>query len=105
LKQLSRAGQAGMSVAEVSTSDPDIQLIAISGGDTKHPDALIVFNMNERRRHDVSIRLSGTAARSFDGYVTGFRRKYEPLGTISAQDGTLQATVPAQSVVTFFAKP
>lgn len=43
-KQISRAGQPGMAVASVRSSDPDIQLLAWSSNDTKHADAFVVLN-------------------------------------------------------------
>src|ERR1035437_750908 len=38
-KQISRAGQAGMAVAEVSSADPQIGLIAFASNGTRNPDA------------------------------------------------------------------
>ena len=104
-RQLSRAGQPGMAVAEVATSDPSIQLIAFSSNGTANPDAFVVLNLADRPHPAVRIRVSGTSARSFDGYITGFRKKYEHLGAIPVQNGTLECAVPSQAVITFFAKP
>jgi hypothetical protein len=103
-KQLSRAGQPGMAVAEVSTSDPNIQLMAFASNGTANPDALVIFNLAERGRHNVRIRVTGSEARSYEAYVTGFRKKYESLGTVALLDGVLECSVPAQGVITFFAK-
>jgi hypothetical protein len=104
LKQLSRAGQPGMAVADVATSDPNIQLMAFASNGTANPDAFIVLNLSERARPGVRIRLSGTEAKSFDAYVTGFRKKYQSLGVIAVQNGALECAVPPQAVITFFAK-
>ena len=104
LKQLSRAGQPGMAVADVATSDPNIQLMAFASNGTANPDAFIVFNLSERVRPGVRIRVSGTEAKSFDAYVTGFRKKYESLGAVPVQNGALECAVPPQAVITFFAK-
>ena len=104
LKQLSRAGQPGMAVADVATSDPNIQLMAFANNGTANPDAFVVFNLSERARPGVRIRVSGTAAQSFDAYVTGFRKTYESLGAIPVQNGALECSVPPQAVITFFAR-
>ena len=94
-----------MAVAEVATSDPSIQLIAFSSNGTANPDAFVVLNLSDRPHPSVHIRVSGTRAKSFDGYITGFRKRYEPLGAIPVQNSTLDCgAIPAQAVVTFFAK-
>jgi hypothetical protein len=103
-KQMSRAGQPGMAVAEVGSSNPDIQLMAFASNGTANPDAVVIFNLAERGRHNVRLRITGTAAQSFDAYITGFRKKYEPLGSFSATGGVLECSVPAQAVITFFAR-
>jgi hypothetical protein len=103
-KQLSRAGQPGMAVADVTTSDPNIQLMAFASNGTANPDAFIVFNLSERAHPGVRVRVSGTDAKSFDAYVTGFRKQYAPLGAIPVQNGALEFAVPPQAVITFFAK-
>jgi hypothetical protein len=103
-KQLSRAGQPGMAVANVSTSDPDIQLIAFASNGSKNPDAFVVYNLAERFQRDVRIRVTGSDSKSFDAYISGFRERYNSLGTFEVRNGVLECTVPAQGVITFFAK-
>ena len=103
-KQLSRAGQPGMAVAEVATSDPGIQLMAFSSNGTANPDALVVFNLTERPKANVRIRVSGTGAGSFDAYISGFRKHYEALGTVAARSGVLECSLPGQAVITFFGR-
>jgi hypothetical protein len=103
-KQLSRAGQPGMSVAEVSTSDPGIQLIAFAANRTPNPDALVVFNLTDRPRASIRIRVTGTEAASFEAYITGFRRRYDALGTFTVRDGVVECAVPGQAVITFFGR-
>jgi hypothetical protein len=103
-KQLSRAGQPGMAVADVSTSDPNIQLMAFAGNGTANPDALVIFNLSERPRANVRIRVAGTGAASFDAYVTGFRKHYDALGTFAVHNGVLECALPGQAVITFFGK-
>jgi hypothetical protein len=103
-KQLSRAGQPGMAVANVSTSNPEVQLIAFAANGGANTDALIVLNLAERGTRDVRVRVTGTAAKSFDAYITGFRKKYEPLGIVPVENGVMAFTLPAQAVITFFAR-
>lgn len=103
-KQLSRAGQPGMAVADVAASDPNIQLIAFASNGTANPDAFVVFNLSEKEYPDIRIRVSGTESKSFDAYVTGFRKKYESRGAIPVQNGVIECAVPPQAVVTFFGK-
>lgn len=104
LKQLSRAGQPGMAVSSVSSTDTDVQLIAFAANGTRHPDAFVVYNNAQRGSRQVRVRVSGTEAGSFEGFISGFRKRYEPLGTTPLRDGVLECTVPAQAVITFFAK-
>jgi O-glycosyl hydrolase len=104
-KQISRAGQPGMGVAAVSSSDPDIGLIAFARHGTRNPDALVVNNLGGRER-EVTIRISGTSASSFEAVLTDTdnRKYYQSLGNVSLNNGSLVYVIPAQSVVTFFAK-
>lgn len=102
LKQLSRAGQPGMDVAEVATPDPNLQLIAFAANGTANPDAFVIFNLSEHSRPG-RVRLSGTNARLFNAYITGPGKHYESLEAIPVQDGVLECSVPPQAVVTFFA--
>jgi hypothetical protein len=110
-KQLTRAGQPGMAVAKVSSSDPSIGLIAFARNGTQNPDALVVNNLAEARGNvmmdtrEVAIRITGTQAQTFDVYATGFYQlDYEPMGTVTLRDGVLKFAVPNRSVVTFFAR-
>jgi hypothetical protein len=103
-KQLSRAGQPGMAVADVSSSDPNIQLIAFASNGSKNPDAFVVYNLAGVFTRDVTIHITGTDATSFDAYISGFRERYNSLGTFEVRNGVLECTIPAQGMITFFAK-
>jgi len=46
-KQLSRAGQAGTAVVEVSSSYPDMQVIAFGKNGSKHPNAFVLVNTGD----------------------------------------------------------
>jgi hypothetical protein len=63
-EQVSRAGQPGMAVAEASSNDPEIQLIAFASNGTKHPNAFAVINL-ARSRKPVSTRVSGARPQRF----------------------------------------
>lgn len=104
-KHVFRAGQPGTAVAEVSSSDENIGLIAFARNGTQNPDALVINNLSDRNR-DVAIRVTGTDARTFDAFLTdpARRLKYDPMGTVSLTDGALKCIVPGRSVITFFAK-
>jgi hypothetical protein len=102
-KQLSRAGQPGMAVAEVSTSDPEVQLIAFASNGTKTPDAFLIYNMSERTYRDAAIRITGTDAKTFEGYISGIRERYNSFGSVEVRNGVLECTIPAQAVIAFFA--
>ena len=103
-KQLSRAGQPGMAVADVSTSDPNIQLIAFASNGTRNPDAFLIYNMDERVYRDVAIRITGTDATAFDAYISGLRERYNSAGSFEVHNGVLECTIPAQAMIAFFAK-
>jgi O-glycosyl hydrolase len=103
-KQVSRAGQPGMAVADVVSQHPDVKLIAFSSNGTEHPDALTVINLGTMRR-DLIIRVTGSGARAFDAYVTTKKRGYKHDGVYALRGGALETTVFGESVVTFFAKP
>lgn len=102
-KQLSRAGQPGMAVARADSEHPQVRLVAFARKATRHPDAFVVYNLTERRE-DLVVRVAGTSATSFEGFVTSPGQQYAPLGTIALRNGAVEVTVHARSVVTFFAR-
>jgi hypothetical protein len=103
-KQLSRAGQPGMAVASVASAEPNIQLVAFSSNGGEHPDAFVIFNTGDRDSRPLRVRVSGTTAKAFDGYITGSGKNYEPLGATAVRDGVLECMAPAKAVITFLAK-
>ncbi|MCW5977513.1 MAG: hypothetical protein KIT09_05525 [Bryobacteraceae bacterium] len=103
LKQLSRPGQPGTAVAHVSSSDPNVQLIAFAGNGSRHPDAFVIYNMGERGSRQARVRIGGTRAEAFEGYISGFRKRYDSLGAFPVRDGGIECVVPAQAAITFFA--
>ncbi|MEZ5356499.1 MAG: hypothetical protein R2762_28020 [Bryobacteraceae bacterium] len=101
-KPVSRAGQPGMAVAEVLSTDPDIRLMAFAANGTIHPDAFVVVNSGARHR-DLRIRLTGSKADTFRVYTTGPGDRYRALGDHALRQGRLEITAPADSVLGFFA--
>ncbi len=104
LKQMSRAGQPGMAVASVSSTDPSIQLMAFASSGSTHPDAFVIYNASDRDSRPWRVRVSGTTAKAFDGYITGAGKNYESFGAAAVRDGILECTLPARAVITYFAK-
>jgi O-glycosyl hydrolase len=108
LKHVFRAGQPGMAVADVSSSDPNIGVIAFARSGSKNPDALVINSVSARNvgNREVNVRVSGTKAAAFDAFLTdpARRKKYSPLGTIPVSNGVLRLLVPNGSTMTLFAK-
>ena len=106
-KQMTRAGQPGMMVAPVSTSDQAIQAIAFSSGYTTNPDAFVVINKSDRSR-PVRIRIAGPEAPGFQMFRTSEEasgnENYEFIGEIKNNQDVLVYHAPARSATTFFAK-
>lgn len=62
-KQIARAGQPGMGIAQVSCMDPEIQLIGFAQNGTENPDALVVIHVQNYvpgRTDAVEIQINGT---------------------------------------------
>lgn len=102
-KQVSRIGQPGMKVAEVTSGHPDVKIIAFSSNGTANPEALAVFNLSTTRR-DMAIRVSGTTAVAFDGFTTNRANRYRPIGAFPLRNGVLEVTSFGESVATYVAK-
>ena len=110
-KQISRAGQPGMKVAQATAMDSEIAVIAFASNGTGNPDALIVTNINKIDQR-IAVSVSGTKALAFKAYRTSkapgsdldeIQEKYTYLGTYEIKAGMLVFDAPAGSVTTFFA--
>jgi hypothetical protein len=99
-KQVCRAGQPGMAVAQVRSNSSDISLIAFARNGTSHPDALVVINISDAAR-EVSLELTGSGSTSFVAFRTSPAEHYVPLGKYAICDGVLAYTAPGGSVTTF----
>jgi hypothetical protein len=111
-KQISRAGQPGMKVAEATAMDSEIAVIAFASNGTANPDAFIVTNLNKLDQK-IAVTIAGTSATSFEAFRTTkspgseldeIQEKYVSLGTFKVMDGMIVINSPAGSVSTFFSK-
>ena len=103
-KQVSRAGQPGMAVAEVVTNDSEVGLMAFARNATAHPDAFVVLNLS-RIDKPMTIRVKGTPARSFKAFRTSPGEQYGDAGAFDVEGGLISYTAPPGSATTFFAAP
>ena len=101
-KQVSRAGQPGMAVASVETSDDDVTLLAFAGNGTRHPDGLVVINSGTAKT--VNIQIHGTAAKRFAAFRTTENQQdhYAAVGEFALTNGAIVYEAPGGSVTTFF---
>ena len=102
-KQVSRAGQPGMSVVHVVSNDTEVGLIGFARGTTKHPDAFLVLNLSAQPK-PITAKVKGTPAKQWQAFRTGPTEKYVDIGMISAADASFSYTAPPGSVTTFYAK-
>lgn len=101
-KQLSRAGQPGMHVAEVISLDPAMGAIAFKGTDSVHQDAFVLINKSNTNRK-ISLFIHGSDSSDFRVYRTCKGEEYKDLGTVSpSPEGVMIYESPARSVTTFF---
>jgi hypothetical protein len=111
-KQITRAGQPGMKVAEATAMDSETAVIAFASNGTKNPDAFIVSNIS-RNDQKIAVTVAGSKARSFAAFRTTkvpgsgldeIAEKYVSLGEFQVKEGMVVFDSPAGSVTTFFAK-
>lgn len=110
-KQITRAGQAGMKVAEATAMDSEIAVIAFASNGTNNPDAFVVTNINKNSQK-IAVSVHGSKAISFEAFRTTkspdsgldeIQEKFSYLGTYEIKAGMLVFEAPAGSVTTFFA--
>jgi O-glycosyl hydrolase len=100
-KQVSRAGQPGMAVAQVTSNDTEIGLIAFAANRTKNRDAFVVLNTSAVEK-TVDIAVRGSRATAWEAYRTGAAENHKALGEQRAEGGKIRCVAPARSVTTFF---
>lgn len=99
-KQVCRAGQPGMAVADVRANDPEIGLIAFASNGTRHPNAFVVLNLAAEPR-SVEIHVGGATPQAVDMFRTSADEEYLPLGRVPTH-GDITYMAPAASVTTFY---
>lgn len=102
-KQICRAGQPGMNVAQVSSMDTEVGLVAFARNKTNNPDAFVVLNLAKGDKR-LAIKVLGTPAKSFVAFRTGPDENYKALADVQVEEGVLSYTAPGGSVTTFYAK-
>ena len=100
-KQVTRAGQPGMKVAEVINFDPALGAMAFKATFPGQQDAFVVVNKSEQSK-EISIHIQGSA-QEYKVYRTTKNENYTHLGIMQMEDGVLIYDCPARSVTTFFA--
>lgn len=112
-KQITRAGQPGMAVAQASAMDSETALIAFAAHGTGNPDAFIITNTSRWNRK-LEVTILGSKAQAFEAYRTSkspdtedidnINESYTPLGEFHVDNGKIIYEAPPGSVTTFFAK-
>lgn len=101
-KQITRAGQPGTMVAQVTSMDQEVSLAAFSANGTPNADAFVVINFAKSDK-TMGIKVEGTSSRNFAAYRTSADEQYRNLGDVQTRDGVIEYKAPAGSVTTFFA--
>jgi len=99
-KQVTRAGQPGMQVAEVINLDPALGAIAFKAMKPGQQDAFVLVNKSDKTK-TVTIHLHGSKG-IFDAYRTMEEEYFNSAGTMDISNGKLVYISPARSVTTFF---
>ena len=112
-KHLTRAGRAGMAVAQVAAIDEDLELIAFArkntaGADSGYPDAFILANTAAAGKQ-VAIQVLGSSHTQFDAYVTteegdGEKNYEKDASACRITSGRIVYDAPAKSVTTFIGR-
>jgi len=82
--------------------DSQVSLIAFASNGTRHPDAFIAINLDDKT-HALPIQILGTGASAFEAFRTSPDGRYAPLGKFKVQAGFVAYEAPARSVTTFYA--
>lgn len=103
-KQISRAGQAGMSVCRALCNDRRIGLIAFGANGTQHQDVFLALNLSDQPR-TFDIQVNGSHSHLFSVVRTSPDEDYLSLAPVSVQSGVVTVTLPPLSATTFFGCP
>ena len=102
-KQVSRAGQPGMSVAAVESLDPAVGAIAFASYKSPNPDAFVIINIDNHAKETI-IHVKGTPFHRFHGYRTSSEDRYLDIGNHHLNNGAIHYMAPRNSVTTFYAR-
>jgi hypothetical protein len=107
-KQLSRAGQPGMKVAETMAMNSEVAVIGFASAGSKNPDAVVLTNISKNAKK-IALKVTGSKSNSFHAYRTvwtegGENEMYKDLGVMKAEGNVLSFEMPSGSVYTFFAE-
>lgn len=102
-KQVSRAGQSGMGVAETIVLDGEVKIIGFASNKTDNPDAFIVINMG-RQPKNLNIKVSGTSSVLFEAFrsLDSEKELFLEIGRFSKKEDVIMYEAPGKSVTTFF---
>jgi len=102
-KQLCRAGQPGMAVARIRTTDTQIGLIAFSANGTDNSNSLVVLNRDDTTKN-VEIKVEGTEEGLFNAYRTSQNEEenYSEIGEYNLTNSKLIYDAPPRSATTFY---
>ncbi|MGM0531429.1 MAG: hypothetical protein ACQER7_08760 [Bacteroidota bacterium] len=104
-KQVTRAGQPDMAVAQTSSMDAMTAIIAFASNGTENPNAFVVINTSDETR-PLNIDIRGTNGKTFKAYRTNKQdERYENIGTFNLNENRqLLYEAPKGSVTTFYEK-
>ncbi len=100
-KQVTRAGQPGMLVAQVVNYDPGLGAIAFADNGSGNSNSYIIINRTDDAKL-VSVNISGSSGEGFDAYRTSVTENYAGVGLFVTDDGVISYLCPPHSVTTFF---
>jgi hypothetical protein len=102
-KQISRAGQPGMAVAQAHSQSSRYLTIAFASNGTENPDAFLIINLSDMPIKG-AIQVSGSKFREFDAYRTDPDiDRYTGIGSFSLNSrNEIIYEAPPGSVTTFF---
>jgi O-glycosyl hydrolase len=100
-KQISRAGQPGMEVAEVINYDPALGAVAFKATDDRQKNAFVLVNKSEDNK-EVELNIHGHEGSQFQLFRTMEGENYKNLGTLKYNNGIVMYQCPPRSVTTFF---
>jgi hypothetical protein len=102
-KQVCRAGQPGMGIAEAISMDAEVKIIAFASNKTQNPDAFVVINMGNYPK-SLNILIEGTSSSAFEAYrsLDNEQELHNSLGKYTLENQRLRYEAPAKSVTTFY---